>query len=324
MVSNVTKKTFFSKFFKLNYFQENLSLKQLIQWEMLKAIAIYQEQHSEINNWQQIVTSLSEKIILLPPQNSSWALVYRCIIALPLANLAKLSPLLVARQLVSLLPSKTEKTVVEEGLEVAVAVAKSGWIDFYICDRIISEQHQERNLIIWLDRLVVGMSAQSNQKMLRLSIKKGKKTTKLFPLQYIYGRCNSLLKLGEREGLISLEAQKCQYLRWQIKQPSPLNWIDYQGNLCLFCPQAKDLLWQICLIMDYLADSKEYSLEHWKKFTYKMSEVWLNFIANCGFCGEIQQRNPSVATARLGLISLTHWCLQGILLSQNIIPKKEI
>ncbi|VEP16940.1 conserved hypothetical protein [Hyella patelloides LEGE 07179] len=292
---------------------------------MLKAIAIYQEQHSEINNWQQIVTSLSEKIILLPPQNSSWALVYRCAIAFPLANLAKLSPLLIARQLVSLLPSKTEKTLVEEGLEVAVAVAKSGWIDFSVCDRKISEQHQKRNLIIWLDRLVVGMSAQSHQKMLHLSIKKGKRSTKLFPLQYIYGRCNSLLQLGEREGLIILETENFRDLRWQIKQPSPLKWIDDRGNLCLFCPQAKDLLWQICLIMDYLADTKEYSLEHWKKFTYQMSEVWLNFMANCGFCGEIQQHNPSLAIARLGLISLTHWCLQAILMSQlNIIPQKEI
>lgn len=309
MVSNVTKKTFLSKFFKLNFFWENLSLKQLIQREISETIAIYRQQHSEVNNWQQIAVSLSEKIILFHPPNSTWLLGYRCAISFPLANLLKLSPLLVADRLVTLLPSQSKKIPDSESLEIAVAVLKPGWIDFSICDRKMSRQSQNRNLLIWLDLLVANIVERGDRKVL----KQDKKLDILFPLKYISDRCNSLLSLGEREGLINLKIEILATSRWQITQPFPLNWCDYQGNFCLVKPQEWDLLRQICLMLDYLAENKEYKLEHWLQFVKSFSAVWLRFISSCPFCGEIARQNPQLAIARLGLIALTRWCLEEII-----------
>jgi hypothetical protein len=314
MVNNVTKKTFFSKFFKLNFFEETLSLKQLIQRELLAALALYRQQHPEVNNWQQITASLSEKIILCYPQNLSRVLGYRCAISFPLANLVNLSPLLIANQLVTLLPSQSKNTADSEGLEIAVAVLKSGWIDFYICARKMSQQSQNRNLIIWLNRLVAGIVNQSNQKYLNCLPQKCKKLDSFLPLLYIYTRCDSLLSLGAREGFISLETEKLLISRWLIKQPFPLNWCDSHDNFCLIKPQEWDLLRQICLMLDYLAENKEYSSKDRLQLTKNISEVWLRFISSCPFCGEVSQQTPQLAIARLGLIALTHWCLGSILM----------
>lgn len=323
MVRNVTKKTFFSKLFKLNFKSENLSLKQLIQKELLVAIALYQQQHPEVNNWKQITASLSEKIILCDSKNLTWALKYRCAISFPLANLVNLSPLSVAYQLVTLLPSPSKNTINNTSLEVAVAVLNSGWIDFFLCDRVILAPNQNCNLAIWLEHLAISIVKQSNQKY--LLPKKSKKIDNLFPLQYIYGRCNSLLSLGETTGLISLETENLAHTYWQIKKPFPVDWSDFQSNLCLIQPQEWDLLRQLFIILDYLAENKKYSREHWLQFTKNFSQVWLKFTAHCRFCGEISQQAPQLAIARLFVIAVTHWCLKNILISQlNIIPQKNI
>jgi hypothetical protein len=321
MVSNVTKKTFFLKFFKLNFFAENLSLKQLIQRELLIAIALYQQQHPKVNNWQQITTSISEKITLCYPQNSSQVLGYRCAITFPIANLVNLSPLLVANQLVRLLPSQSKNTSETESLEIAVAVHKSGWIDFYICTQKMSRQSQNRNLTIWLERLIAGIINHSNQNHLNFLPKECQKSDSFFPLQYIHARCSSLLSLGAREGLISLETERLAIVNWLIKQPCSLKWCEPQNNFYLMKPQEWDLLKQICLMLDLLAENKKHSSQDWLQLTKNISEVWLRFISSCPFCGEVSQQTPQLAIARLNLIALTHWCLETILMFKlGIIP----
>jgi hypothetical protein len=323
MVSNVTKKTFFSKFFKLNFLRENLSLKQLIQKALLDAIALYEQQYPKVNNWQQIKASLSEKIILCYPQISDKMLGYRCAIAFPIGHLVNLSPLLVAEQLVILLPSQSNNQPKHEILEIAVTILEPGWIDFYLCNQEIFLQNQDQNLCIWLEQIMLRIIQQNS---LNYPLpKKGKKLDKLFPFQYIYGRCTSLLKLGERQGLIILKTKNMTKFQLQIQNPFPFKWCNYQGKFCLITPQEWDLLRLICLMLDDLAENKEDNLEHWSKFTKSMSEVWLRFISNCPFCGEVSQENPQLATARLGLIFLTYYCLETILIERlAIIPDKDI
>lgn len=309
MDSNFTKNTFSYKFFRLDSFPEILSLKQLIQRELLNVIALYQQQHLKVNIWQQIADDLPDKIVLSDSQHLSQGLVYRCAIAFPLANMAGLSPLSIAHQLVSLFPSVREKTA--DSLEIAVTVVQSGWLDFIICDRF---------MVFWLNRLVTAIAEQRDRELLHFS---RKESETLFPLQYICIRCASLLRLGAREGLISLD-ETIEYLKWQIKQPLTINWSNSQGNLCLVHPQERALLEQICLMLDYMAANPKYSLKHGQQFSDQMSTVWLQFIAKCSFCGEIKQQNITLAIARLGLIALTYWCLQTILSQFSIVPLKVI
>ena len=324
MVSNVTKNTFFYKFFKLNLLGENLSLKQLIQQEILKAIAIYQEQHSDINNWQQITISLPQKIVLLPLQKSSQAAVYRCVIARALADLASASPFLVASDLVSLLTLLTAKYSFEESLQIAVTITDSGLIDFHIWKSGISTVIENRNLVIWLNRLVKNFSTKTPIDKSYL-FRERRNSDKLFSLQYIYGRCNSLLNLGARERLISLITDRDLYLRWQISQPSSLKWGDRENRLFFACHSEYELIWQICWIIDCSSDRQPYKLERWLKFSPEIGQIWLNFTAECNFCGAAKQNNIDLAIARLGLIALFHWCLEAILIFQlKIIPQKKV
>ena len=325
MVSNVTKNTFFYKFFKLNLSGENLSLKQLLQKEILKAIAIYQKQYSDFNNWQQITVSLPQKIVLLPLQKSSQIAIYRCAIAYSLANLARTSPFLVASELVLLLSFLTAKYSAKESLEIAVTVVDSGLIDFYIWKTEISTVVENHNIVMWLNGLVKNFSAKTPIDNSYLFIEKRQIPSSLFSLQYIYGRCNSLLNLGAREQLISLVTDSEQYLRWQIVRPSFIEWSDCQNRLFFACHSEYHLIWQICWIVDCLLDNTPYSTKHWSKFISRISEVWLNFSAECNFCGAIRQDNFDLAIARLGLIALLHWCLEAILILQlRIIPQKEV
>ena len=259
-----------------------------------------------------------------------------------------LSPSSIAHQLVRFLPSRTETTRKSSGLEVTVAVLESGSIDFYIGNlsstvlhkmKNISFSEQKRtepvlelipvcrdsNIVIWLEKLTAAITRKSNQQLLHFYSKKSEKLDSLFPLQYIYGRCDSLLNLGEREGLICLRKEPISDIKWQIAKPFPLKWADSRGHLYLSHPAEKDLLWYICLMMDYLAEEKQDNLLHWIKLAQDISQVWLQFTANCSFCGKVRQQNPELATARLGLIALTQWCLQAILISRlNLTPLKEI
>jgi hypothetical protein len=308
MDSNFTKNTFFDKLLNLDSCSGILSLKQLIQGELLNVIDLYQ-QHLKVNIRQQIAV-LADKIVLSNSQNSVQGLVYTCAIAFPIANMVGLSPLLVAHQLVSLLPSLKETS--DTSLAIAVTVTKLGWLEFRICDRF---------MLCWLERLVAAIQ-QSDRELLPFPTEKSENFRRLFPLQYISIRCTSLLRLGAREGLITLA--ELEDLKWQIKQPMVINWRNSQGDLCLVSSQERDLLWQICLMLDYIAANQKYNLKHWLQFTDKMSVVWLRFVAKCTFCGEIKQQNLTLATARLGLIALTYWCLQTILSRLDIITLKDI
>lgn len=321
MDSNFTKNTFSYRFFSLDYCSAILSLKQSIQKELLRVIDLFYQQYWNINvckeeadtSRQQIALDLSKKIVLSDSQNSFSGLVYSCAIAFPLANMTGLSPWSIAHRLVALLPSVREKKT--DTVEIAVTIIESGRIEFQISDR---------NMLVWLNYLVAVITRQSDRQLLHFCNESYKKRelNRLFPLQYIHIRCASLLSLGAREGLICLK-NDFQNLKWLIKQPLIIDWSNSQGDLCLVETEEKALLRQICLMLDYIAVNEKYSLKQWQQFTPKMSAVWLQFVARCSFCGEIKQQNRTLATARLGLIALTHWCLQTILVSQFefIVPK---
>lgn len=312
MDNKVTKNTFFYKFFKVDFLAETLSLKQLIQRELLKAID-RSWKHLAVEIRQQIALELSDKIILTPRQKSSPALVYRCAIAFSFANLVGGSARSIAYEIISLLPTVKAEIAPDMGLVIAVTVVNAGWLDLTICDR---------NLVVWLNYIVPKISQQSDRKPTSFLTTESDDLNKLFPLQYICLRCTSLLQLGAREGLIARN-ENLTALKWQIERSFVINWHNDRGNLCLVAPQARDLLWQICLMLDYIGADGEYSFQHWLQFTEQISTIWLQFVAKCNFCGKLKQQNILLAIARLGLIALTYWCLQTILSRFNLIFPKD-
>ena len=297
MDNNIKKKAFFTEFIKWEYLPKKLSIKQLIQEKLIQAIALYQQQSLDVNYFPEISPFLAEKIILCPLDGSSKKLVYRCAIPFFMANISKLSPLYIADCLIALLNNQSKPIASQECFEVAIYVTKSGWIDFCISDR---------SLVIWLNQLVTEIKVNASFSPEKILVNKSKVLDKLFPLQYIYGRCFSLLNLGIAEKVINFKADK-----FTLKSDNLLE------KLWLLNPQEKNLIRQICLMMDYLALKKTYDFKHWREFTRNLSEVWLEFVPHCQFC-----KNEG---DRLKIIFITQYCIHEILiLNFGITPQTEI
>ena len=308
MDHNVTKSTFCIQSLEFEFFEQDLSLKQLIEKQLLSVITIFLQQHIAVKYRQKIIASLTKKIILCSNKTSSKELVYRCAISLEMAHKAQLSPLSVAQCLVVLLISQVEKNALTKGLEITVLVTQSGFIDFVISDRQVS---------IWLNLLIAKIKVTNCFQLPKKSNKKRKIQAKIFPLQYIYSRCFCLLKLGIQEQTISLETTNKSNLQWQPQLP-PFT------NLPRTHIQEFKVIRHIALIVDFLAIDEQYNEKNWSKFTADLSADWLQFRAECPFCGDFKLHNPTLATARLGLIFLLCGCLEQIFITKlKMIPSNN-
>ena len=145
MDNNVSKNRFFSRSIQLDLTLDKISIKQtilkqlqnsIIQRLVFDEIAIYRTQNSIPKNPDQVLTSLSDKVIL--QDNSDFpSLVYCSAIAFPIANLCGLSSLQVAQELVFLLPINTQESAAESTLQFTVRVIENGLIEFVFSDRSI-------------------------------------------------------------------------------------------------------------------------------------------------------------------------------------------
>ena len=224
---------------------------------------------------------------------------YRCVISLSIASNISTSAFLVAKSLIELL-SQTEKIASGKSLKVAVVVHKSGMIDFIISDR---------ELAIWLNLLIANVQFNGYFGLQKKLQKNSKNQIKIFPIQYIYNRCFSLLNLAEKEQIIILKIVNNYKMQWHSQQ------LPFATSL-LSCSQEYKLIRQIFSIMDLLATEKPYQQKHWNKFVNELSADWLQFRAKCQIYGASQQHNPSLSVARLGLIFLLGSCLGQILATE--------
>ncbi len=325
MDNNVSKNRFFSRSIQLDLIFDKISIKQILLKQLqnamtqslfLNAIAIYQTQNSIPKNPDQVLTSLSDKVIL--QDNSDFpSLVYCSAIAFPIANLCGLSSLQVAQELVSLLPINTQESAAESTLQFTVRVIKNGLIEFVLSDRSIG----------WWLEFGVGRRGDKGDKGDR-----GDKETReigdynLFPVQYVYDRCCSLLRLGEREGLINLKDGDFQTDTWQIANPNPFKYY-CDENIGYFYESAeRNLLRRISLIIDHISDRDSGKVMHegnspdtktWIRLALNLSDACLEFIAACRIFGSVAQEQRDLAIARLGLIAIVQLCLQIFIITDK-------
>ncbi len=141
----------------------------------------------------------------------------------------------------------------------------------------------------------------------------------LFPVQYVHDRCCSLLRLGEREGLIKLQNGDFQTDTWQIVNPNPFKYY-CDANIGYFYESAElNLLRRISVIIDYISDRDKGEVLHdrnspdpktWVQLALNLSDACLNFTAACRIFGSVAQDQRDLAIARLGLIAIVQRCLQ--------------
>ena len=309
MDNNLPKNRFFSRSIKLDLILPQISLKQIILKQLQDAIASYRTENSIAKNLDQVLTSLPEKVILQDDSNFP-SLVYCCAIAFPLANLCALPSLQVAQELIALLPINIQESTTESPLQFTVRVKKNGLIEFVLGDRSVG---------LWLSRM--GGWGDEMGSLGAQEIGRGGDYN-VFPGQYVHDRCCSLLRLGEREGLINLNDGAFSRHIWQIANPNPFQYYcDENINYC-YEPAELNLLRKISLLIDYICDRTENELlqecqatnpKIWVQLALNLSDACLKFIAACRIFGSVAREQRGLAIARLGLIAIVQKCLQHVL-----------
>ncbi len=126
-------------------------------------------------------------------------------------------------------------------------------------------------------------------------------TEDLFKIQYSHARCCSLLRMAGSDAIF----------------PAPISWQETDGKLRLNHPAERRLISQIFSTWDFLyfltATPKEIN---WQKVATALSEAFQNFYSQCRIFGEVKIENPELAKARLGLILISKYLLQFLLVEK--------
>ena len=329
MDSNASKNSNSHKFFKLwfNYKKPAISLRNLLKQELLSVLVLYRQSLNlpsnidlldTINDIQLTLLSLDRQQCSL--QSNNWHLLkmpltplcYSCPIGLILAPQLQMSPKKVVEDLGNLLNKHSSN--VESSLPLYLDTNPSGWLNFYVTERAIAR---------WLERSLWLFQTQAKNGNTSLTLTSDRQENlDLFSVQYIHARCCSLLRLGAREQLISLVDSNFSHLGWQLTQPPSISWLDRQHHLWFDRESEYNLLRQLLIVTDFQTANDS---DRWTKLALDLSQTTAIFLADCRFLGEIKQKYPQLAIARLGLIALAQYWLQKISLEKlNIIALTKL
>jgi hypothetical protein len=302
MESNVSKNSTLVEPYRLRLCLSCLSIQRLLQQQILNTLLLMQPQERWVP-WDNSHRWRPETVPLYRLTYQT-RIVYRCAVALRLANQPENSPQAIAQQLMMGLIAIPEDLEDCSLLDLEVRVNPAGTVDFYLSDRALA---------LWLQALpgirIEGREGrQGGEREERTSL-----SDRLFLIQYVHARCCSLLRLGHREGLIQLNDPDFGQPIWQWQDPQRIPWLHPDpefGHFQLVHPAEQSLILQLCAVVDALASSAG---RNWIKLATDLSEAMLNFNQCCRIWGEVKQETPTLAQARLGLIALTQRLLQGLL-----------
>jgi hypothetical protein len=252
-------------------------------------IAITDRLLAFLRTWRAPQKALRTEKISFYYLSPSWG--YRSAIALQLAKGDVSISLSVASQIVANL--KANNPVDRPCLELTMQVSEAGWIDFQLEDRALGT---------WLLNLPPFLTTKKQ-------INLPKSASKLLTCQYAHARCCSLLRSGDREGLIKLKDSQMRLPIWQWQAPEPIPWFD-AGSLRLVSQGDRDLLRQILIVSDVLANKPR---KNWYEIINRLSEAVLAFDRYCRIWGEVKRDNLALSQARLGLVAIAQALLRQLL-----------
>ena len=322
MDSNVSKNTFSHKFFKLRLTHENtsISIGNLLKQKLHSIFDLYSQSINFAIDPQFLYSALEPKIVPLESCIESIAsnlkirknlltlqltpIVYKCSIGLALGSYLKTSPQIVAMSLASLLNFERDNIILKSGFDLYVEIAESGWINFYL---------DSLSLGCWLKQSWSFTKAESVDKRDLFMVCQLEQTpANLFPVQYVHARCCALLLLAARKKLITLGEDNFSNGVGQLSEPQSISWLDAQNTLWLKDLRELKLIHQLLTVTDAFTSRSV----KWNKLAINLSHTAAIFISQCRFLGEIKHEYPHKAIARLGLIVLTQYWLQRVLIEK--------
>jgi hypothetical protein len=339
MDSNVSKNTNSHNFFKLQLNQEKLgiSVKNLLKQELLLILDLYQQKLNVQIEPKLVTTILSAKLKISQSRNNPsfrgksminscnhgssanfLPIIYACPLGMSLSANLQQPPQTIMEQLICLLTVKQNHLDPSErdfSSQLVTEIVPLGWLNFHLDSLLIAN---------WLQRSLCWSRANNCQATNRETYSLDQAPGKLFPAQYIHGRCCSLLSLGVREGIITCWNDDAA----QVASSSVTVWLDPEHKLWFTELAEYNLLQQLLEIadswLDHLDvlentavhhDPKHWS-KHWSKMVLNLSQMTAIFLAECRFLGEVKQRYPQKAIARLRLIALVRFWLEKILVEK--------
>ncbi|MEG4803173.1 DALR anticodon-binding domain-containing protein [Microcoleus sp. ARI1-B5] len=188
----------------------------------------------------------------------------------------------------------------------AVKVAPAGIIELELTDA---------GLAFWLQRLAQIPLPVPEYRILSPVVC----ADRLFPIQYSHARCCSLLRMADRDRLISIAQPDVTTAPqiWSLAAPNPIPWVDKGDRLRLVHPAERSLISQLITVLDSLAPiftncSPEKPVNYFK-LANSLSEAFQIFYSQCRIWGEVKIETPKLAQARLGLVLATQSLLRFIL-----------
>lgn len=177
----------------------------------------------------------------------------------------------------------------------SVWVVSTGWVHW---------QLRSQGLALWLQTAVELLPLCASQPLMSIS----SADVVPFNLLYVYLRCQSLLMLAEREGLLSWVMSDLSSTGKTIAEPFP--WFDALPQLE---PPDWQLLQQLIVILDDLPSQSACSLSHVCKLLLVLAQQFEVFYAQSAIWGT-SKLHFSLAQARLGLIWVTYSLLHVVLI----------
>ncbi|HEY9866582.1 MAG TPA: DALR anticodon-binding domain-containing protein [Candidatus Obscuribacterales bacterium] len=223
--------------------------------------------------------------------------IYGAAIALKLASRWHQSPL----DLATSIGLKFQTFNLDQSPEVKIQVLPSGLLQFEFTDV---------GLATWLEQMI-------RHPWTPTPIQDRQILPDQFLIQYSHARCCSLLRLGDRDQLITLESSDLiATLPLKIKPNSPpIPWLNPQGKLQFTESYEYQLLTQSVNLVDLLLGST--IPQNWQKIAEQFSQHFQQFYRYCQIWGEVKQNQPELAQARLGLVFITQFILK-ILLEEKL------
>ncbi|ACK68586.1 DALR anticodon binding domain protein [Gloeothece citriformis PCC 7424] len=240
--------------------------------------------------------SLTDKTLLTPKKIPIYRLkhptqiIYRCSLPLRLSSQLQLSSGAIAQQLVTHL-TRDDSSSPDPTLKFTLEIGEEGVIDCYLGDR---------SLVVWLEELPqLFLSCFTSHPEISQNL-----SINVLPFQYTHARCCSLLRLGELEGIIEFECEFLAQQRWLWKAPNPIPWKVLNEN------REYRLISQILHLVD---DIEEITPKNFTIVAHQLCEAFWDFERYCRIWGEIKEKTPQLAQARLGLVAVTQMLLQSLL-----------
>ncbi|MGB3511410.1 MAG: DALR anticodon-binding domain-containing protein [Microcoleaceae cyanobacterium] len=255
----------------------------------------------KLGNWENIET------IPINQTRDSGKIVYKSAIALKLASIWRQPPVDIATKLTKCCIEVVNTEAGQDTVIFQVEPMSSGMIYFEITDLSVAN---------WLHDLTSGNLITGHEQLQVTVDSRSIQPTILFNIQYSHARCCSLLRMGERDRLITLipRIQNTCDRVWLIKTPNPIPWQQKNGQLQFSHYAECRLISQLAFTLDniYSVSSTQKAV-NWEKLADRLSAAFQNFYSQCRIWGKVKINRPELAQARLGLVLATQSVLRFLL-----------